>query len=122
MDGQHLQNSRVQIDERIDFPVPKGSEHAGIEDVHRILDEGLVARFAGSCRDDNSLVVPGEHFVFRIDFALVLVALFHSAFQAVRHDRRGDAAEELQRITVTQDEIIPLLGNSRFCVLVWLKL
>jgi len=116
VDGQHLPNSRIQVDERADFPVAKGSEHAGVQDVHRILDEGLVARFAGPCWDDDGLVVPGEHFIFRIDFALEFVALLHGAFQAVRHDRRGDAAEELQGVAVAQDEVVPLLGYDRFGV------
>ena len=116
MNGQHLPDSRIQLIERTEYPVPKGGEHAGVEDVYRILDEGLVARFAGSRGDNDGLVVSGEHFVFGIDFALVFVALRHGAFQTVRHDRRGDAAEELQRIAIAQDEVVPLLGHGPFGV------
>jgi hypothetical protein len=60
--------------------------------------------------------VLGEVLVARIDLGLVAVRALHGAAQVVRHDRRRDPADVVQRSRVAPKPVGELLRPRRFRV------
>ena len=103
----------VDVGETVEDPSPKPAEEPALDDQHRLLDLGLVARASRPRRQNGGSVVRRHLGVGTVDLGLVEARLDDRGLRVVRHDELGNAADRLEGADVSGDPVRERLRPGR---------
>jgi hypothetical protein len=103
---------RVEFGQREEGPVPEPRQDPSLDDQHRALDLGLVARLSAAGWQDGGVVMLGKRLEGRVQRWLEPQCRGDTGLQVIAHDRLGDAAEEGERPSLTLDPVRQLLAQA----------
>jgi len=102
---EQLSQRGVQLSEREERAVAQAREDPALDDQNTGFHLRLVTRLTHARRQNRETIVLGEVLVARVELGLVAMRALHGALEVVRHDGRGNAAEELQRLHVCREPV-----------------
>ena len=94
---EQLGDRGVELGQREEGALAQRGQDPALDQLHRHLDLGLVARAPDARREHRHAVVAGQVLVGRVGVRLVAAGPAHRALQVVRHHQLGHAAEEARR-------------------------
>lgn len=83
-----------------------------VDDLHLILDLGLLCRFDGLAWYRYEAIVVAHIVHCLVQHRLVLVSLYDRSFQVVRDDDSWHSTIELKGLAQCMDEVLRLLGRN----------